>query len=209
MFTEMTVTEFLDALASSEPTPGGGSGAALGGALGAALVSMVCNLTIGKKGYEQAEGPLSEVLAQTEALREELPQLLEADTRVYGRVMETYRMPRKTAEQKQAREAAMQQALQEAAIVPLTIAERCASIVDLALPAAELGNQWAVSDAGVGVLLAEACMHAALLNVYINLSSIQDEAFVAQTKARIDEITAGKGEIKERVMALVHDKIGA
>ena len=140
---------------------------------------------------------------------EELPQLLEADTQVYGRVMETYRMPRKTDEQKQAREAAMQQALQEAAIVPLTIAERCARIVDLALPAAELGNQWAVSDAGVGVLLAEACMHSALLNVYINLSSIKDEAFVAQTKARIDEITAGKGEIKERVMGLVHDKIGA
>ncbi|MBC7234401.1 MAG: cyclodeaminase/cyclohydrolase family protein [Chloroflexi bacterium] len=208
MFTDMTVNQFLDALASSEPTPGGGSGAALGGALGAALVSMVCNLTIGKKGYEEVSERLSQVLADAEALRQELPQLLEADTQVYGRVMEAYRLPRKTPEQKQAREEAMQAALIEAAKVPLTIAERCARIVDLALPAAELGNQWAVSDAGVGALLAEACMHAALLNVYINLASIRDQEFVQETKRRIEQITAGKTEVKNRVLALVHQKIG-
>lgn len=208
MFTDMTVKEFLEALASSEPTPGGGSGAALGGALGAALVSMVCNLTIGKKGYEGVSERLSGVLADTEALRKELPNLLEGDTQVYGRVMEAYRLPRKTPEQKQAREDAMQKALKEAAQVPMTIAERCSRIVDLALPAAEMGNQWAVSDAGVGVLLAEACMNAALLNVTINLSSIKDEAFVAEMKARMVQITAGKREAKEKVMALVHEKIG-
>ncbi len=93
--------------------------------------------------------------------------------------------------------------------MPLTIAERCAQIIELALPAAQMGNQWAVSDAGVGALLAEACMHAALLNVYINLSSIKDEEYCQKTRARIEAITRGKGELKERVMAIVREKIGA
>jgi len=89
MFVEKRVSEFLDALASKESVPGGGSGAALGGALAASLVSMVCNLTIGKKGYEGVDEAMTDLLAKSEALREELPQLLEADTQVYGKVMET------------------------------------------------------------------------------------------------------------------------
>ena len=209
MFTEKSVNEFLDALASKEAVPGGGSGSALGGALGAALVSMVCNLTIGKKGYEEVEGAMSDLLEKSEALRQELPELLEADTQVYGNVMAAYRLPRKTPEQKKARQEAYQAALTEAAQVPLTIADRCAQIVDLALPAAEMGNLWAVSDAGVAALLAESCIHAALLNVYINLSSIKDEDFVQDTLKRIEAITAGKTETKDRVLAIVREKIGA
>ena len=209
MFIEKSVTDFLDALASKESVPGGGSGAALGGAAAAALVSMVCNLTLGKKGYEDVEQAMADILQKSEAIRLELPQLLEADTQVYGKVMETYRLPRKTPEDKAAREAAMQVALKDAAEVPFNIAERCAQIVDLALPAAQMGNQWAVSDAGVGALLAEACMHAALLNVSINLSSIKDEQFGAEMRARIQAITEGKRDTKERVMAIVHEKIGA
>lgn len=208
-FTDKRVTEFLDALASSDPTPGGGSTAALGGALGAALVSMVCNLTIGKKGYEDVQGAVEELLARSEALRADLPRLLEADTQVYERVMAAYRLPRKSPEERAAREEAMQAALKEAAEVPLQIAERCAEIVDCALPAAEMGNTWAVSDAGVGVLLAEACMHGALLNVHINLSSIKDEAYVRATKERIAALTAGKEDVKARVLEVVHSKIGA
>ncbi len=209
MFIEQRVTEFLDALASKEPVPGGGSGAALGGALAAALVSMVCNLTIVKKGYEGVSAAMGKILEESESLRRELPQLLEADTQVYSKVMEAYRLPRKTPEERAAREAAYQKALQEAAQVPLAIAERCARIVELALPAAEMGNQWAVSDAGVGVLLAEASLHAALLNVTINLASINDATFVQETKAKMAAITTGKGELKERVLAIVHQKIGA
>ena len=209
MYTGKTVREFLDALASKEAVPGGGSGAALSGAQAAALVSMVCNLTIGKKGYEAAQDALARILERSEAIRQELPDLLEADTQVYGRVMDAYRLPRKTAEEKQAREAAMQIALKAAAEVPLTIAERCAQVVELALPAAEMGNQWAVSDAGVGALLAEAAMHAALLNVTINLSSIRDEAYVAATRKRMEEITWAKTDTRDRVLAIVNGKIGA
>ena len=207
MFTDMTVREFLDALASKEPVPGGGSGAALGGALAAALVSMVCNLTIGKKGYEQVSPDLAELLARSEAIRQELPDLLEADTQVYSQVMATYRLPRKSPEEKLAREVAMQAALKEAAEVPLRIAERCAQIVDLALPAAEMGNPWAVSDAGVGALLADAAMHAALLNVTINLASITDTDYVAATRERMTALTEGKTDTRDRVLAIVHGKI--
>jgi len=208
MYTNKTVREFLDALASKEAVPGGGSGAALSGAQAAALVSMVCNLTIGKKGYEAVCEPMAALLEQSEAIRLELPDLLEADTQVYGKVMEAYRLPKKTPEEKQARDIAMQAALKAAAEVPLTIAERCARVVELALPAAEMGNQWAVSDAGVGALLAEAAMHAALLNVTINLASISDAAYVEATRARMSALTAGKTDTRDRVLAIVSAKIG-
>ena len=208
-FTDKRVTEFLDLLACKDPTPGGGSGAALGGALAAALVSMVCNLTIGKKGYEDVEPTMQDLLARSEALRAALPRLLEDDTQVYGRVMEAHRLPRKTDEQKAARQQAMQAALRAATEVPLAIAERCAQVVDLALPAAEHGNQWAVSDAGVAALLAEASVHAALLNVSINLSGIEDSAFLQEVRRRMETITAGRDETKARVLEVVHRKIGA
>jgi formiminotetrahydrofolate cyclodeaminase len=147
------------------------------------------------------------VLEKSEALRQRVTELLEEDTQVYARVMECYRMPRKTDDQKVARTEAMQAALKEAAEVPLELAERCAEIVDLALPAAQMGNKWAVSDAGVGVLLAEACMHGALLNVYVNLSSIQDKAYVQQTLDRIEEITCDKTETKNQVWEAVRQSI--
>jgi len=208
VFIEKSVGEFLDALASNDPIPGGGSAAALAGASAAALVSMVCNLTIGKRGYERVQEAVATLLRQSEALRGQLERLSEDDAKVYGRVMAAYRQQHETAEQEQAREVALQAALKDAAGVPLTIAGRCAQVIDLALPAAEMGNQWAVSDAGAGVLLAEASMRAALLNVYINLSGIKDERYAQRTLERIAAITSGKEETKERVLEIVQEKMG-
>ncbi len=207
MFTDLKVNEFLDALASKDAVPGGGSGAALAGALGAALVSMVCNLTIGKKGYEDAWEPLTGVRERSEALRARIVELLEADTQAYAKVMEAYRMQRGTDKAKAARKEAMQAALRHAAEVPLQIAESCGEVVDLALPAAEMGNRWAVSDAGVGALLAEAAMHAALLNVKINLASIDDAAYVQATRDRISAMTEERSRTKDRVQVVVAEAI--
>ncbi len=134
-------------------------------------------------------------------------ELLEADTQAYGKVMETYRLPRDTAETKAARKEAMQAALRHAAEVPLQIAESCSAVVDLALPAAEMGNRWAVSDAGVGALLAEEAMHAALQNVEINLASIDDQAFVAAMRQRIEAMTRACTQTKDRVQELVAQAI--
>ncbi|HHX63768.1 MAG TPA: cyclodeaminase/cyclohydrolase family protein [Chloroflexi bacterium] len=208
-FTELAVQEFLDALASSEPVPGGGSTAALGGSLAAGLVSMVCYLTAGKKGYEDAWDAMAAVLEESEKLRHRLAALLEEDTRAYGRVMEAYRLPRKTDEQKKARTRAIQAALKEAAEVPLTIAESCGRVLELALPTAEQGNRWAISDAGAGAYLAEACMRAALLNIDVNLNSIRDEEYIRVTRARIEALTQGKAELRDRVVAVVRAQMSA
>ncbi len=202
-FTSKTIDQFLDELASSAPVPGGGSASALGGALAAGLLSMVCNLTIGKKGYEGVQADMEKTLARSEEIRKKLPALLQADTEAYSQVMAANRMTRKTPEEKAAREAAMQKALKAASEVPLQIAALCAEIVDLSLPAAQKGNKWAVSDAGVGVLFAEACMRGALLNVEINLAMIQDESFKAHLRAEMARITAGKSALKEQVMDIV------
>lgn len=208
MFADLTVNQFLSALASKEPVPGGGSGAALGGALGAALVSMVCNLTIGKKGYEAVDQEMRELLAQSEAIRLELPQLLEADTQAYGQVMAAYRLPRTTEQEKQEREAVMQERLKAAAEVPMRIAERCARVVELALPVARMGNKWAVSDAGVGALLGEASLHSALLNVEINLASIKDPAYIASMRKKMAALTDAATATKDQVLEVVHKSIG-
>jgi len=207
MFTEKQIKEFLDELASKAPVPGGGSGSALGGALAAGLLSMVCNLTIGKKGYEEVQEEMERVLEKSEALRLRLSELLEEDTRVYGQVMSAYRLPKGTPEEKATRADAIQTALKAAAEVPLEIAGCCSQIIDMCLPAAQKGNKWAVSDAGVSVLLAEASMRGALLNVEINLASIKDGAYIEATRARIDELTRGKSELKEKVMKIVLDTI--
>lgn len=208
MFSDLSVNEFLAALATKEPVPGGGSGAALAGALGAALISMVCNLTIGKKGYEAVDEEMQALLARSEAIRLELPQLLEADTQVYSQVMEAYRLPRATDEEKERREALLQQRFKEAAEVPYRIAERCAQVVQLALPAAEMGNKWAVSDAGVGALLGEAALRSALLNVDINLASIRDADYAARMRAQTATLVQEAAEARARTMEIVHQKIG-
>lgn len=203
MYTDNTVNAFLDALASAEPVPGGGSTAALGGSLAAALVCMVCHLTLGKEGYEGAEKQMRAILGQAEALRHELAGLVDADMAVYAQVMAAYRMPRKGEAQKLARQQAIQAALLEAAQVPLNIAERCARVLELALPAAKIGNRWAISDAAAGALLAEACLRASLLNVSVNIASLTDQAVVASLKARVQELTRESAAMKEQTVSIV------
>lgn len=207
MLTEKPVTTFLDELASSAPAPGGGSVAALSGALGAALVSMVCNLTVGKKKYADVQEDIQALLAQSEALRKELVELLEADVKVYTEVSKAMKMPRATEEEKAARAAAMQKALKAATDVPMRVAEACVKVMDLCRPAAEKGNVNAVSDAGVAVLMAEAGLRSAVLNVLINLTWIKDEAFVSENRAKLDALLEGKAALRDEIYDLVVEKL--
>ncbi len=197
--TDKPVTNFLDELASNAPAPGGGSVASLSGALGAALVSMVCNLTLGKKGYEDVQDDIQELLAQSEALRKELTDLLEADVAAYTGYSIAAKMPRESDEQKAERVEAMQAALQVATDVPLRIAEAAVKVMDLCMPAAEKGNKWAVSDAGVAVLMAEAALRSAALNVLINLGNLKDQEFVAEKRARLNSLLEGKGAMRDEI----------
>jgi formiminotetrahydrofolate cyclodeaminase len=205
--TEKPVTNFLDELASNAPAPGGGSVAAVSGALGAALVSMVCNLTLGKKAYADVQDEITDLLSESEALRQELTNLLEEDVKAYTGYSIAAKMPRGTEEEKAERQVVMQAALKVATDVPLTIAEAAVKVMDLCMPAAEKGNKWAVSDAGVAVLMAEASLRSAALNVLINLGSLKDEEFVADRRAKLDSLLEGKGIMRDEIYDYVASKL--
>lgn len=200
---QQPLQEFLDNLASQSPTPGGGGAAALSGAMGAALVSMVCNLTIGKKKYVQVEADMQAILAQSEALRARLTDLIDDDAQAFEQVMATYQLPRKTDEEKKARRVAIQAATKEACLVPLAIAQACADVISLSKPTAEMGNVNVISDAGVGALSALAGLKSAALNVFINLNSLKDEAFIQEKKAQVNDIIAGQEELVAEISALL------
>ena len=205
--TQQTVTDFLDALASNAPAPGGGSVAALSGALGAALLSMVCNLTLGKKRYAAVQDEIAALVAKTEELRHRLTDLLEADVQVYTGVSAAYKMPRKSPEEKAARSAAIQVALKAAAQVPLDVAAACVEVLELCTQTAEQGNLNAVSDAGVAALMAEAGLRSAALNVIINVNAIKDEAFSAKLQGELDALLEGRSALKEQVYDRVVAKL--
>ena len=205
--TEKSVSNFLDELASNAPAPGGGSVAALSGALGAALVSMVCNLTLGKKGYEDVQDDIKDLLAQSEGLRKKLSDLLEADVAAYTGYSKAAKMPRATEEEKAERSKAMLAALKVATDVPLSIAETAVKVMDLCMPAAEKGNKWAVSDAGVAVLMAEAALRSAALNVLINLGTLKDEEFVNDRRAKLESLLEGKGAMRDEIYDYVVGKL--
>lgn len=205
--TERPVTSFLDELASNAPAPGGGSVASLSGALGAALISMVCNLTLGKKGYEGVQDEIHGLLVHSEALRRQMLELLEADVEVYTNYSIAAKMPRTTDEEKAVRAQAMQAALKNATMVPMRIAEAAVKVIDLCMPTAEKGNKGAVSDAGVAVLMAEAALRSAALNVLINLGAIKDEDFVAEKRAHLDGLLAGTGAQRDQIYDYVVSKL--
>ncbi len=205
MFKEQQLQTFLDQLASRAATPGGGSAAAVMGAMGAALLSMVANLTIGKKNYEAVDGAMREMLEQSEALRAVMIDMIQADVDVFDQVMAAYGMPRDGAEEQAARAAAVQAALKEATDVPLECARRCADVIQLCRPMAEQGNSNVLSDVGVAVLAARAALHSAALNVYINIGGIKDEEFASERRRALETLLsaadAAAAEIHEQVKA--------
>ena len=207
MYRHETIETFVQALASKESVPGGGGAAALGGALGAALASMVCRLTLGKRSYAEAQEMAKQTLEESDPLWSELLDLIDRDAQAYAEVMAAYRLQRSLDGQRGDLEDRLQQALSVAIEVPLQIAERCARILELAAPLAEHGNRWAATDAAAAALLAEACMRAALLNVDINLKSVSNPDFVQLVRRRVEQITAGKGELCEQILAITMERI--
>ena len=181
---------YLDDAASKKPAPGGGSVSACAGALGAALVGMVCNLTRGREKFADVETEIVTLVEAAEAARARLEQLLQEDTTAYNGVIAAYKMPKETAEKQAARTAAIQAGLIVAADVPLEICRVAVEVCRLAKVAAGIGNPQAVTDAGIGAILGEAAVVGAALNVKINLGSIKDEAYVAKAAAEIEAIQA-------------------
>ncbi len=203
MIQNQSVQEFLSALSGKSPTPGGGSVAALNGALGAALVSMVCNVTIGKKKYAAAEAEAQEILQKAAALQTQLTALIGDDAAAFDKVMTAFALPKSTATEKQTRARAIQAAFKEATLVPLATVKACAEVMRLGKRIAEIGNINAISDAGSGVLTAYAGLRSASLNVLINLGSLKDKAFANATKAELNAILSDTTALAEETYALV------
>ncbi len=208
MYVEKPIIVFIDKLASRSPEPGGGSVSALVGALGAALVSMVGNLTLGKEKYAGVQDQVEELLKSSEKVRDELQGLIQKDTEVYSDVSAAFKLPRETEEEKTERTARVQKALKLATEVPAGIAEKCLEVARLSETSAEIGNVGAVSDAGVAVLLAEAAAQSAALNVKINVNSIEDRDFSDSKWARIQEILKETAVLRDRVVKVTYEKLG-
>jgi formiminotetrahydrofolate cyclodeaminase len=201
------VETFLDALASQSATPGGGSAAAIIGAMGAALVSMICNLTIGKKKYADVEPEMKEVLGKAEALRLRLTGMIEDDVKAFNAVMGAYGMAKETDADKAARDKAIQAALKQATDVPLACAHAAREVIDLAAIAADKGNLNVISDAGVGVLAAYAALRSAALNVFTNARMITDKTFAEAKLKELNQLLAGAEAATEKAYDIVKGKL--
>jgi formiminotetrahydrofolate cyclodeaminase len=201
------VETFLDALASQSATPGGGSAAAIIGAMGAALVSMICNLTIGKKKYADVEPEMKEVLGKAEALRRKLTGMIEDDVKAFDAVMGAYGMAKETDQQKAARDKAIQAALKQATDVPMRCCHAAREVIDLGAIAADKGNLNVISDAGVGVLAAYAALRSAALNVFTNARMINDKTFTEAKLKELNQLLAGAEAATEKAYGVVRGKL--
>lgn len=207
MTKDVTIAKFLDDLASEKPTPGGGGAASVCGAIGAALVSMVCNLTIGKKNYETVSADLEAVRAKAEALRAELTGAIEEDVVAFNSVMGAYGLPRGTDEEKAKRTQAIQIALKEATLAPLRACKACYAVIGLSKEAADKGNLNVISDAGVAVLAANAGLRSCALNVFINAKAIKDRDFAEKQLAEVNALLKNAASETEAVYETVKGKI--
>jgi len=184
---QLSVRDFVAELGSDNPTPGGGSVAALCGALGAALSGMVANLTVEREKYEQTWKSMEEVKKTAGNLSARFLELMQEDTDAYQKVMAAFQLPKETEEEKASRQAAIEEAMKRAATVPLETLRASERLVGIAREAVQGGNPNAITDAGAAVQLANATAVVASYNVRINLSRIKDEAFVAACEKEVDE----------------------
>ena len=187
-FGEMAVADLMDAFASTDAIPGGGSAAALGGALGASLLLMVAGLPKTKTGAPEETADLAEAASRLHPLRDSLLDLVERDSDAYRQVLDAFRLPKDSDEEKIARKQAIDRATRVATEAPLNTMRACQQALRGALVVARNGNRRTTSDVGVGVELLLAALRGARLNVEINLSSLEDAAYVARITTEVQEL---------------------
>ena len=200
---DMNVRELIELTASNAPAPGGGAIAALSGAFGAALAAMVGSLTLGKKGYEDAQKEMAEMTDKGKNLAKKLLAAMDKDANSFNGYMAALGMPKGTEEEKTIRRAAMQDALKSASLVPLNTAKTAAEVFPLAEAAVKSGNRNAVTDGLVAAMMARTAVLGALLNVKINLGSIKDEAFVQELQAACGALQEEAIAAEQRILDLV------
>lgn len=204
---QQPVGTFLDMLASSAPTPGGGSVAALSGAMAAGLVSMVCALSKGKKQFADDAEEIERIHAQAEALRGDLQTLAQQDVAIFSRLSAAYKLPRTTEADAASRQAAIQTVTRQAAEVPLRVARTVADLLPLCTALAPRCSRMIVSDIGVAAVLVRATLQSAILNVEINLAGLEDQRYVREVRAQIEDMLIGVSEEVEGIVQIVRSRI--
>lgn len=186
MLVDLTVRELLERVASAEPVPGGGSIAALCAALAAGLAEMVARLTAGRQDDPALNNEMNQLMGRAQALRRNLTRAVDLDSEAYSKVMLAYRMPKATDQEKRLRSKEIQEALKEAARVPLAVAEMAVDVLGMAALAVSKGNKNAVTDGLAGALMARSAVLAAAANVRINFQGISDDGFVQEAQAHTE-----------------------
>ena len=205
---KMNLREFCNETLSDSPAPGGGSVAALMGALGASLGGMVANLSAGKRGWDDKLEYFSNWAVKAQQLKDELLSLVDEDTTAFNKVMDAFALPKESAEEKTARAAAIEQATKYAAEVPLKVMETASKSYELLAEMAERGNPASVSDVGVGALATRACIEGAALNVRINLAQLKDEKFKGVLEEKVRGVCAHSAAKFKEISEAVENKLG-
>lgn len=202
MDTKKTLQKYLEELSSNSPTPGGGNVAALCGALSASLGTMVCNLTIGKKKYLSVEAEMLELKQKLQAYTDKFISLGKSDNEAFERVMDAFKLPKETEEQKKLRIDTIEKSTLEAASVPAEVIKNCREVIALLEPISKRGNQNSLSDAGVAIALIAAASEGAFLNVLINYSSLSEKQKAVQLLIHSENLN---NEIKEEAHFLLSE----
>jgi formiminotetrahydrofolate cyclodeaminase len=207
MSKDISLSQLLVELSSKAGAPGGGSVAGLAGAFASAMISMVCNLTIGKKKYQEFEDEMKQNLEYAEKLREEFLLLAGKDAEVFNEVMEAYRLPHESDDEKNERKIAVEEATKRASLVPMDILRRCEYIAKLSRSVALKGNENSISEAGVAATMTLAAGQSASLNILINLSTISDEDFISKLKSEQENVLKTIKDISDETMNIVFGKL--
>ncbi|MDY6790109.1 MAG: cyclodeaminase/cyclohydrolase family protein [Thermodesulfobacteriota bacterium] len=198
---ELSIKEFLAKTASGSPVPGGGSISALSAAIAASLAEMVAHLTIGKKGFEATETQMKDIVKDATDFRIELMKDIDRDSGAYDDVLTAFKLPKGNGQEENKRKRAIQDALKNAALVPLGVAKKAIKIIELAHKVVKHGNKNAVTDGAVAAMMARTAVLSALYNVKINLASIEDVDFVKGIRKDVIHLEK-EIENKERIILL-------
>ena len=205
---KMNLREFCNETLSDSPAPGGGSVAALMGALGASLGGMVANLSAGKRGWDDKLKYFSDWAVKAQQLKDELLSLVDEDAAAFNKVMDAFALPKESAEEKAARSEAIQIATKHAAEVPLRVMETAFKAYQILSEMADKGNPASISDVGVGLLGVRACIGGAALNVRINLAGLKDEKERSALQEKVRKITAESESEFKKIDQVVESKLG-
>ena len=207
MYPDKPLRFFLDKLCSKSPEPGGGSASALAGATSAALSGMLAALTVNKKGYEETQSEMKEILAKAENLKDEFLDLLQRDTEAFDDASKAFKMPSGTEDEKIKREKAIAAGLKKATEVPLSIMEKSLEVALLAEIVLKKGNKMAITDGAISALFAEAAAVGAMFNVRINFSWMKDKEYIEATEKRLGVILQKVHDIKEEAVSYTLNKL--